>query len=128
MRSVLVLVLISLAMAGIAGSQNSSAQSQSETQERRRLEDFGSSLKRLKWDPEKGTAVETGKPGGQPRAQSEGDVVRVETNLAVCDVQVRDKSGRIVEGLTQNDFLVSEDGRPQQIEHFSLGNDQRLGR
>jgi len=34
----------------------------------------------------------------------------------------------MVEGLTQNDFLVSEDGRAQQIEHFSLGNDQRLGR
>ena len=128
MRSVFVLLLISLAMAGIAPPQNSFAQSQPETQERRRLEDFGSSLKRLKWDPEKGTAVETGKPGGQPRTQSDGDVVRVETNLAVCDVQVRDKSGRIVEGLTQNDFLVSEDGRPQQIEHFLLGNDQQLGR
>ena len=90
MRSVFVLLLIigSLALAGIAPPQNSSAQNQSETQERRRLEDFGSSLKRLKWDPEKGTAVETGKPGGQPRTQSEGDVVRVETNLAVCDVQV----------------------------------------
>ena len=128
MRSVFVLLLISLAMAGIALPQNSSAQSQPETQERRRLDDFGSSLKRLKWDPEKGTAVETGKPSGQPRTQREGDVVRVETNLAVCDVQVRDKSGRMVEGLTQNDFLVSEDGRAQQIEHFSLGNDQRLGR
>jgi len=130
MRLVFVLLLIIglLAMAGIAGPQKSSAQSQSETQERRRLEDFGSSLKRLKWDPEKGTAVETAKPAGQPRTQSDGDVIRVETNLAVCDVQVRDKSGRMVEGLTQNDFLVSEDGRPQQIEHFSLGNDQRLGR
>jgi VWFA-related protein len=127
MRSVFVLLLISLAMAGIALPQNSSAQSQSETPERRRPEDFGSSLKRLRWDPEKGTAVETGKLRG-PRTQSDGDVVHVETNLAVCDVQVRDKSGRIVEGLTQNDFLVSEDGRPQTIEHFSLGNDQRLGR
>src|SRR5258706_14674863 len=98
MRSVFVLLLIigSLALAGIAPPQNSYAQSQSETQERRRLEDFGSSLKRLKWDPEKGTAVETGKPGGQPRPQSDGDVVRVETNLAVCDVQGRAKSGRIV--------------------------------
>src|SRR5258708_5608784 len=130
MRSVFVLLLIigSLALAGIAGPQNSSAQSQSETQERRRLDGFGSRLNRLRWDPEKGAAVETGKRGGQHRTQSDGDVVRVETNLAVCDVQVRDKSGRMVEGLTQDDFLVSEDGRPQQIEHFSLGNDQRLGR
>jgi VWFA-related protein len=130
MRSAFVLLLIIglLVMAGIAGSQNSSAQTQSETQESPRNRDFGSSLKRLKWDPEKGTAVETGKPGGRPRVQSDGDVVRVETNLAVCDVRVRDRAGRIVEGLTQNDFLVTEDGRPQQIEHFSLGNDQRVGR
>jgi VWFA-related protein len=130
MRSAFVLLLITafLAMAGFAGPQDSSAQSQSETQERPRRKDFGSSLKRLKWDPEKGTAVETGKPGDRPGAQSDGDVVRVETNLVVCDVQVRDRSGRIVEGLTQEDFLVTEAGLPQHIEHFSLGNDQRVGR
>ncbi|MGZ8847291.1 MAG: VWA domain-containing protein, partial [Pyrinomonadaceae bacterium] len=97
-------------------------------QERPQRKDFGSSLKRLKWDPEKGTAIETRKPGDRPGGQSDSEVVRVETNLVVCDVQTRDGSGRIVEGLTQSDFLVTEDGRAQQIEHFSLGNDQRVGR
>lgn len=136
MRSAFVFLLIGfLTMAGIVGPQNSSAQSQSQTQERQsetqerpQREDFGSSLKRLRWDPEKGTAVETRKPGDRPGGQSDGEVVRVETNLVVCDIQTRDGSGRIVEGLTQSDFLVTEDGRPQQIEHFSLGNDQRVGR
>jgi VWFA-related protein len=130
MRSAFVLLLIIglLAMAGTPGPQDSSAQGQSETQERPRLDDFGSSLKRLKWDPEKRTAVETGKPGRRSGSATDGDVVRIETNLVVSDVQVRDKSGRIVDGLTENDFLVSEDGLAQHIEHFSLGSDQRLGR
>lgn len=144
MRSAFVFLLIVgfLTMAGIVGAQNPSAQSQSQTQERQsqtqerqsetqerpQRKDFGSSLKRLRWDPEKGTAIETRKPGDRPGGQSDSEVVRVETNLVVCDVQTRDGSGRIVEGLTQSDFLVTEDGRPQQIEHFSLGNDQRVGR
>jgi len=122
-------------MAGIVGPQNSSAQSQSQTQERQPetqerppRKDFGSSLKRLKWDPEKGTAVEIRKPGERPSGQSDSEVVRVETNLVVCDVQARDGQGRIVEGLTKSDFLVTEDGQPQQIEHFSLGSDQSVGR
>lgn len=131
MRSSLVhiLAIILVAVAAILGFQpGSSAQAQSDTQERPGPRDFGSSLKRLKWDPEKGTAVETRKPGDRPRSQSDGDVVRVETNLVICDVQVRDRSGHIVEGLTQNDFQVTEDALPQHIEHFSLGNDQRVGR
>lgn len=130
MRSAFVFLLIVglLTMAGIVGEQNSSAQSQSQTQERPQRKDFGSSLKRLEWDPAKGAAVETRKPGDRPGGQSDSEVVRVETNLVVCDVQTRDGSGRIVEGLTQSDFLVTEDGQPQQIEHFSLGNDQRVGR
>jgi Ca-activated chloride channel homolog len=137
MRSAFVFLLVVgfLTMAGIVGSEDSSAQSksqtqagQSETQERPQRKDFGSSLKRLKWDPEKGTAVETRKPGDRPGGQTDSEVVRVETNLVVCDIQTRDGQGRIVEGLTQSDFLVTEDGQPQQIEHFSLGNDQRVGR
>lgn len=137
MRSAFVVLLILgfLTMAGIVGEQDSSEQSQpqtkepkTKTQERPQRKDFGSSLKRLRWDPEKGTAVETRKPGERPGGQGDNEVVRVETNLVVCDVQTRDGSGRIVEGLTQSDFLVSEDGQPQQIEHFALGNDQRIGR
>jgi VWFA-related protein len=121
--------IVPVAIAAILGLQpGSSVQAQSETQAKPKARDFGSSLERLKWDPQKGTAVETRKPGDRFRPQNEADVVRVETNLVICDVQVRDRSGRIVEGLTQNDFQVTEDGLPQNIEHFSLGSDQRVGR
>lgn len=93
MRSAFVFLLIVgfLTMAEIVGEQNSSAQSQSktqepqsQTQERPQRKDFGSSLKRLRWDPEKGTAVETRKPDDRTGGQSDGEVVRVETNLVVC--------------------------------------------
>jgi len=101
------------------------AQAQSEPQ-RPKLEDFGSSLKRLKWDPERQTAVETKVP--HRRSAAGDDVITVETNLVICDVQVRDRSGRIVQGLTQNDFLITEDTQSQDIKHFSLGSDQNVGR
>jgi VWFA-related protein len=126
--SVLTLVLSVLVLIGILAVHTSSILAQSETQERPSRRDFGSSLKRLKWDPDKGIAIETQDPNGTRGAASNEDVVRVETNLVVCDVQVRDRSGRVVEGLGQNDFVVTEDTQPQHIEHFSLGNDQRVGR
>ena len=123
-RLFLLSAILFVVIAVSLGSQQSFSAS-AQTQEGSRRRDFGSSLKKLKWDPEKGAAVET---AGRPRPQSDGDVVRIETNLVVCDVQVRDKSGRLIEGLTKDDFVVTEDGRSQQIEHFSLGNDQRVGR
>jgi VWFA-related protein len=41
---------------------------------------------------------------------------------------VLDQKGHAVEGLTQNDFIVTEDGQPQPIGHFSLGDDVSVGR
>jgi len=95
---------------------------QSTTQEKPVLKQFGSSLDRLKWDPVKQAAVETA-PGKTPAAADEGDVIRIETELVVCDVLVVDKDGRPVQGLTKSDFVVAEDGQPQQVSHFSLGSD-----
>jgi VWFA-related protein len=43
--------------------------------------------------------------------------------LVVVDVTVKDKSGNPIEGLTSNDFTISEDGKPQQIKVFKF---QRL--
>src|SRR5579871_6027143 len=39
---------------------------------------------------------------------------------------VRDKKGQIVKGLTQNDFVLDEDGRPQTIRYFSAESDLPL--
>ncbi len=51
--------------------------------------------------------------------QEGGGRIRVESNLVLIDATVKDKSGRVIDGLTQDDFEVAEDGVPQKISHFS---------
>jgi VWFA-related protein len=43
-----------------------------------------------------------------------------ESNLVVLDVTVREKSGKLVEGLKREDFIVLEDGKPQAIRVFEF--------
>jgi VWFA-related protein len=100
---------------------------QSETKEKPTLKTFGSSLKRLKWDPSKQAAVETVSPE-KARDSGAEDVVRITTDLVVCDIMVLDRQGRAVSGLTKDDFAISEDSRPQQVAHFSLGSNANVGR
>lgn len=81
---------------------------------------FGSSLKRPR-DGAKGDAGRQASAG-----ESEDEVVRVDTSLVLLDVLVTDKSGtRAVEGLTKDDFVVTEDGRAQELSFFALGDDSR---
>src|SRR6185503_434955 len=50
----------------------------------------------------------------------EDEVVRVDTNLVRFNVSVFSKQLRThVTTLTQNDFIVSEDGRPEEISFFA---------
>lgn len=72
-----------------------------------------------------GPGARGGAGGG---ADDEDEVVRVETSLVACDVLVMDKSGRAVKGLTAKDFVVTEEGVPQEIGTFSLGDNARLPR
>jgi VWFA-related protein len=51
-------------------------------------------------------------------AQDEGDVVRVETDLASFEVTVTDKSGNPVKNLTAADFRMFENGIERQIDFF----------
>ncbi len=91
--------------------------------------EFGSSLERLKWDEERKRAVEVrredSKGGG---GEEEDEVVRVETSLVVCDVLVLDQKGKAVTGLKREDFLITEDGRPQEVGMFSPGDSADLPR
>lgn len=102
------------------------AQSPAPEREKPRLKDFGSSLKRLKWDPETNTAIGT-RPAKRKNTD-EDDVVRVETNLVVTDVLVLDKQWRPVQGLTRDDFMITEDGKPQEVGAFALGDDAKIPR
>jgi len=88
--------------------------------------EFGSSLKKLKWDEKKRAAVET--EGEKKQAAVPDDVLRLETTLAVFDILVLDKQGGSVAGLTKDDFLVKEDGKPQEVAGFSLGDGSAVPR
>ena len=46
--------------------------------------------------------------------------VRVTTRLVLVDAVVTDKSGQRVKGLTQNDFTILENGKPQKVAVFSF--------
>lgn len=96
--------------------------------ERPKLKNFGSTLKRIKWDEEKNAAVED-KSKSTPQTKSEDiDVVKVETSLVSNDVLVVDAKGNFVAGLTSKDFLVTEDGQPQQVGMFSMGDEIKVPR
>src|SRR6185436_14629453 len=98
---------------------------QSQSKEKPTLKDFGFSLKKLKWDPEKKQAVitEQGSHDG-----TDDEVIRIETSLVTSDVLVTARQGRPIRNLAATDFEVSEDGASQQVGHFVLGNNLSLPR
>ena len=122
MKPVLKRLLSALLLLGVSGL----ALAQSPPREKPKLKDFGSSLKKLKWDPEKNEVVIRAQPNRD--GSSDDDVVRIETSLVICDVLVTDKQGRTVRNLKADDFAISEDGVPQQVGHFVLGDNSRLAR
>jgi VWFA-related protein len=93
-----------------------------------KLKDFGFSLKKLKWDPSQNAAVETKSNSKADRNSTSDDVVRVETLLVQSDVLVLDSRGQPVQGLTADNFVVTEDGKPQHVGTFSLGDNLKVPR
>jgi VWFA-related protein len=119
-RAFLFLALTICLIAFIVGLSTAGIFAQSSTGTKSSHKDFGSSLKRLKWDPKKNAAVET-KSKNNKEEDADEDVVRVQTSLVVSDLLVVDQQGEGVLGLTQGDFVVTEDGKLQQVEVFSIG-------
>ncbi len=110
-----VLICVFLLLPGLAFAQ---------TREKPKLKDFGSSLKKLKWDPQKNATAEVN-PG---RSAGDEDVITIETSLVVSELLVLDKQGRPAQGLKQSDFVITEEGTPQQVGHFLLGDNRSLPR
>src|SRR5580765_8513470 len=48
--------------------------------------------------------------------------LRVESELVLVNVVVRDKQGKPVTGLTRDDFTLLEDGKPQRVSSFDFEN------
>lgn len=90
-------------------------------------ERFGKSLERLKWDEQRQLAIEK-KPEPSSSTEAAEITLRMETLLAVFDLLVVDKQGRVITGLTKNDFEITEDGIPQQAAMFALGDGSRVPR
>jgi len=117
-----------LAIAWALTSSISIAFAQTPPREKPKLKNFGSSLKRLKWDTNANASVETKRRDAKPAGGDEIDVVRVETSLVVCDVLIINERGQSVQGLTEKDFVLAEDGKPQEVGMFSSGDDAKVPR
>lgn len=62
-------------------------------------------------------------PPDQPRRQGprqSGFRFKVNTNLVLVNVVVRDKQGNLIRGMTKEDFQLLEDGKPQTIADFGF--------
>src|ERR1043166_5962984 len=57
---------------------------------------------------------------GQQAAVQSGATFKSNVNLILVDVVVRDKSGAVVSGLTQDDFQILEDNKAQQFVSFAF--------
>ena len=98
---------------------NSAASGRADANASPGLRNFGSSLK----------AKPKAKPDTKKRSRDdEDDVVRVDTDLVVCDVLVLDKQGKWIKGLGKDDFVVKEDDITQEVGSFSLGDVKTIQR
>jgi VWFA-related protein len=61
-------------------------------------------------------------PAPQPRQ----DALRVSVDLVNVQFAVTDRRGRLVPGLTRDDFGIEEDGRKQDVRHFAGENELPL--
>jgi VWFA-related protein len=55
---------------------------------------------------------------------AQNDVIRVNTQLVEVDVIVRSKDGPLT-GLTKDDFTLTDNGKPQRIDVFSISTSER---
>ena len=130
MRSVLFHFLVLMVLGCSSGPvfAISEAQTQSSAQEKPKLMQAEPSPKQRKEESKK---KEDGKSKGQEEAneaQDQKDVVRIDTTLIAQQIAVVDRQGNFIKDLTASDFIVSEDGQPQQLTTFASADDITLPR
>jgi len=68
------------------------------------------------------TPPQTGVSTPDTTQDSPVTTLKVGTKLVAVSAIVRDKAGQPVSGLTRDDFLLKQDGKPQPIRYFSQGS------
>ena len=71
-------------------------------------------------------AQQTQPPRNQQAQSSPPTKIAVEVKTVSVLATVRDKHGKIVSNLAKDDFVLEEDGRPQDINYFVRESDQPL--
>src|SRR5215211_4677521 len=95
--ALIALVILSLLTVSLAQTQS--------PPKRKKVKNFGWSLKRLKWNPQKNAAeMSSEKPD---TIADEGDVIRIDTSLVSSDLLVLDHHGKSISGLTAEDFAIT---------------------
>src|SRR5260221_5291166 len=86
------------------------ASSQTAIKDKDRKKNFGKSLDKFK--------KKIGDTSGKDKKNDApgDDVIRVETNMVVTDVLVVNPKGNALIGLKKEDFVITENGVPQEIE------------
>jgi Ca-activated chloride channel homolog len=57
------------------------------------------------------------------KPQDTDDIIRIQTELVTIPAFVTDSKDRRIAGLTQNDFVIKDNGQAVKISHFSVGTD-----
>jgi VWFA-related protein len=102
---------------------NLSIFAQSTSDEKPRLKDFGSSVK--KFGKQEKDNSKDNKKNNNP---TDEETISVKTDLVVSDVLVVNKKGNVIAGLKQSDFVVTENEIPQEVGMFSFGENARIPR
>ena len=101
---------------------------QSTPKKRPKLKDFGFSLGRLKRDSPKNQAASREREKNSETELDEGDVIRIESNLVTSEISVLDDKGNLIQNLSPDELVVTEDGQPQKVVHFLRGDDVKIPR
>src|ERR1044071_9553413 len=115
-RALRLALLLPLLATLLSALTNTSAQQTPQDKQQQRPRRVGGSAPQ-----EPGAA--TPKPSSTPTPAGDeiddGDVLRVDTQLVSVPAVVTDKTGRPLANLRAADFVLYEDGRPQQISNFA---------
>jgi VWFA-related protein len=115
-RLALALLITLLGALAITGALSVIAQDKAQKRPRRVTEGAKPSTSQTPTPPAPRTSSPTTATGEEV---DEGDVVRVDTQLVSVPAVVTDKTGRPLSNLHANNFVLYEDGRPQQISNFA---------